>query len=55
MVDRIYPTELQLNKANSSDKEAPFYAPNFEDVGGPYCFCSVRPSVRHAFCMHSIF
>ena len=24
MVDRIYPTELQLNKANSFDTEAPF-------------------------------
>ena len=24
IVDRIYPTELQLNKANSSDTEAPF-------------------------------
>ena len=24
MVDRIYPTELQLNGANSSDTEAPF-------------------------------
>ena len=24
MVDRIYPAELQLNKANSSDTEAPF-------------------------------
>ena len=24
MVDRIYPTELQLNKANSSHTEAPF-------------------------------
>ena len=24
MVDRIYPTELQLNEANSSDTEAPF-------------------------------
>ena len=24
MVDRIYPTELQLNRANSSDIEAPF-------------------------------
>ena len=24
MVDRIYPTELKLNKANSSDTEAPF-------------------------------
>ena len=24
MVDRIYPTELQLNKANSSDTEASF-------------------------------
>ena len=24
MVDRIYPTELQLNKANSSNTEAPF-------------------------------
>ena len=25
MTDRIYPTELQLNKANSSDTEAPFW------------------------------
>ena len=24
MVDRIYPTELQSNRANSSDTEAPF-------------------------------
>ena len=24
MLDRIYPTELQLNRANSSDTEAPF-------------------------------
>ena len=24
MVDRIYPTELQLNRANSTDTEAPF-------------------------------
>ena len=25
MVDRIYPTELQLNRANSSDTEAPCF------------------------------
>ena len=25
MVDRIYPTELQLNRANFSDIEAPFF------------------------------
>ena len=25
MVDRIYPTELQLNRANSSDTVAPFW------------------------------
>ena len=25
MVDRIYPTELGLNRANSSDIEAPFF------------------------------
>ena len=25
MVNRIYPTELQLNRANSSDTEAPFF------------------------------
>ena len=25
MVDRIYPAELQLNNANSSDIEAPFF------------------------------
>ena len=28
MVDRIYPTELQLNTANSSDTEAPFLVLN---------------------------
>ena len=26
MVDSIHPTELQLNRANSSDTEAPFSA-----------------------------
>ena len=30
MVNRIYPVELQLNKANSSDTEAPFFG--FESV-----------------------
>ena len=30
MVDRKYPTELQLNRANSSDTEAPFF--EFESV-----------------------
>ena len=30
MVDRIYPTELQLNRANSSNTEAPFF--EFESV-----------------------
>ena len=25
MADRIYPTELQLNRANSSDTEVPFF------------------------------
>ena len=30
MVDRIYPTELQLNTANSSDTEAPFFG--FESI-----------------------
>ena len=30
MVDRIYPTELQLNRANSADTEAPFFL--FESV-----------------------
>ena len=27
MVGQIYPTELQLNKADSSDTEAPFFGP----------------------------
>ena len=26
MLDQIYPTELQLNKANSCDTEAPFWS-----------------------------
>ena len=34
MVDRIYPTELQLNRANSSDTEAPFFG--FESMYFPF-------------------
>ena len=34
MVDRIYPAELQLNKANSSDTEAPFLNLNFSIANG---------------------
>ena len=30
MVDRIYPAKLQLNKANSSDTEAPFSDLNYQ-------------------------
>ena len=32
MVDCIYPTELQLNRANSSDAEAPFLDLNLQNV-----------------------
>ena len=34
MVDRIYPAELQLNKANSSDTEAPFLDLNLSIPNG---------------------
>ena len=34
MVGQIYPTELQLNKANSSDTEAPFLALNLSITNG---------------------
>ena len=34
MVDQIYPTELQLNKANSSDTEAPFLDLNLSTTNG---------------------
>ena len=34
MVDRIYPIELQLNKANSSDTEAPFLDLNLSISNG---------------------
>ena len=34
MVDRIYPTELHLNKANSSDTEAPFLDLNLRISNG---------------------
>ena len=34
MVDRIYPAELQLNKANSSDTEAPFLDLNLSVSNG---------------------
>ena len=34
MVGQIYPTELQLNKANSSDTEAPFLDSNLSITKG---------------------
>ena len=34
MEDRIYPTELQLNRANSSDTEAPFLDLNLSISNG---------------------
>ena len=34
MVGQIYPTELQLNKANSSDTEAPFFDLNLSITNG---------------------
>ena len=34
MVGQIYPTELQLNKANSSDTEAPFFDLNLTITNG---------------------
>ena len=34
MVGQIYPTELQLNKANSSDTEAPFLDLNLSKKNG---------------------
>ena len=34
MVGQIYPTELQLNKANSSDAEAPFLDLNLSTTNG---------------------
>ena len=34
MVGQIYPTELQLNKANSSDTEAPFFNLNLSITKG---------------------
>ena len=34
MVRQIYPTELQLNKANSSDTEAPFLDLNLSITNG---------------------
>ena len=42
MVDRIYPTELQLNRANSSDTEAPFLDLNLCISNG-----TVSPGVPH--------
>ena len=34
MVGQIYPTELQLNKANSSDTETPFLDLNLSITNG---------------------
>ena len=34
MVDKLFPTEIQLNKANSSDSEAPFLDLNLSITNG---------------------
>ena len=34
MIGQIYPTELQLNKANSFDTEAPFWGLNLSITNG---------------------
>ena len=34
MVSQIYPTELQINKANSSDTEAPFLDLSLSIING---------------------
>ena len=38
MVGQMYPTELQLNKANSSNTEAPFLDLNFSITHGIVSF-----------------
>ena len=44
MVDRIYPTELQLDKADSSDTEAPFFDLNLRIANGTVStkICDIR-------------
>ena len=52
MVDRIYPTELQLNKANSSDKEALFMPPTSNMLEGHIASVAfVRPFVTLFVCI----
>ena len=38
MVNRIYPPELQLNKANTSDTEAPVSDLHLSTSFRPFCF-----------------
>ena len=46
--------EVKIIKVCFRD-ELHFCAPNFEEVGGAYCFWVVRPFVHHAFsCKHDI-
>ena len=40
MIGQIYPTELQLNKADSSDTEAPFL-----DLDSSITHCIVSPKI----------
>ena len=37
---------LEENPGHSDVESRNFYAPNFKEVGGAYCFWVVRPSVR---------
>ena len=48
MVGQIYPTELQLNEANSSDTEAPFFDLNLS-ITNDIVFFSTIYDERHDF------
>ena len=48
MFNRIYPPELQLNKANTSDTEAPFLGLHLSISNG-FVSCNV-PNVNDDFC-----
>ena len=45
MVGQIYPTELQLNKANSSDTEGPFWDLNLSIINGIVFFLKIMINV----------
>ena len=47
--------EIHVQRPQKKAPTSRYYAPNFENVGGAYCFWLVRPCVRPCVCPSVMF